>query len=170
MLKKTEKESLIQEVKALIDQNSIMLVVKQSGINSAESYNLRSEIKKTESTYKVVKNTLVKVALCGTEFEPLKDSLTGQTAVVFSSSPVEVTKALADFSKKASGKLEVVSGFYEGKLLSSSDIKFLSSLPPLDVLRAQFIALIKAPSQKVYSCVKAPAEQLTRVIKAYSEK
>lgn len=170
MLQKAKKESLLKEVRTLIDQSSIILVVRQNAITVAEACELRSQIRASGSTFKVLKNTLMRIALSGTSFESLTDSLTGQTAIVFSNSPAEATKILADFSKKLSGKLDVVSGSYNGKVLSKDDINFLASLPPLDVLRAQFIALIKTPSQKVYSCIKAPGEQIARVIKGYSEK
>lgn len=170
MLQRKEKEGLINEIRELADRNSIVLVVRQNMVTVAEACELRSNIRKAESTYKVSKNTLFGIAFTGTQFESLKDSLSGQTAVVFSNSPAEVCKILYDFAKKSQEKLEVVAGFYNGKLLSASDIQFLSTLPPLDVLRAQFIALIKTPSQRVYNCVKAPAEQIARVLKSYSEK
>lgn len=170
MLQKAEKESLVQKVKGLLDNSSILIVVRQNNITVSEACELRAGIRATNSSYKVVKNSLMKIAIAGTQFEPLNDSLTGQTAVVFSNSPAEAAHALADFTKKVKEKLEVVAGFYNGKMLNVADIQFLANLPSLDVLRAQIIALIKSPAQGIYSCIKAPSEQIARVVKAYSEK
>lgn len=170
ILQKIEKQRLIDEVKNLLSNCSIVLAVRQNGISVAESCALRSSITAINSHYKVIKNTLMNIALQGTEFESLNQSLSGQTAIAFSNSPAEISKIICEFIKNNSEKLEVVAGFYNGNLLSASEIKVLASLPSLDVLRAQFIALIKTPSQKVYSCIKAPGGQLARVINAYSEK
>jgi large subunit ribosomal protein L10 len=91
-------------------------------------------------------------------------------AIVFSNNLTGTAKVIQEYATKNDGKIKVVCGGYDRKLLSSAEVKTLSQLPSMDELRAKIIAVIQTPAQRIAAVVQAPAGQIARVLKAYSEK
>jgi large subunit ribosomal protein L10 len=75
-----------------------------------------------------------------------------------------------DEEKKFPDQLQVLSAVMDGRLLSAEDVRTLSKLPSMDVLRSMLIGLIQAPATKIAGVVQAPAAQLARLLSAYSKK
>ena len=120
--------------------------------------------------YRVVKNTLAKLATEGTDYAALNELLIGPTAVVLGYEDVVApAKILHQFLKDHEGKLEVKGGVVQGKKVSVADIEALAKLPGLDELRAQLLALFNTPAQTLLRLTKTPSEQIARVLQARSE-
>ena len=86
------------------------------------------------SFYKVYKNTMVKLAIAGTEFESLKDELEGPTAVVISKTDATAPARLAANFAKANPALELKSGVVEGTHYDTDGIKKIATIPSRDEL------------------------------------
>jgi len=99
-----------------------------------------------------------------------KDYLVKSTAISFAfSDPASTAKALTD-ATKGNEYVKVKGGFIAGKALSSAQVKALSDLPPLPVVRAQLLGVLQAPAGKLVRTIAEPARGLAGVIKAFSEK
>ena len=83
--------------------------------------------------------------------------------------PAATAKALAD-ATKAMSFVKVKAGFMAGQLLSAAQVKSLSELPPLPVVRAQLLGVLQAPAGKLVRTIAEPARALAAVFRAYSEK
>ena len=118
----------------------------------------------------VSKNTLCRLAVQGTVCEVLTPAFVGRTAVVTGQDAVGLCKVLVDEEKKFPDQLQVLSAVMDGRLLSAEDVRILSKLPSMDVLRGMLIGLIQAPATKIAGVVQAPAAQLARLLSAYSKK
>lgn len=167
-MNRTEKEAFVANLKENLQDKSIAIVTRQTGLTVSEVTELRQKVREAEASYKVVKNTLARLAVTGTDFEALKDHLSGTTSISYASEPVGVAKALADFAK-SNDKLEIVGGVLDGKGVDKSTIEALAKLPSLDALRGKLVGLLQAPAGKLARLAKEPGAQLARVINAYAQ-
>ena len=76
---------------------------------------------------------------------------------------------MVEFAKK-SGKVAIVGGALQGKLIDEAEVRALASLPSLDELRAKLLGLINAPATKLVSVLQAPPAQIVRVLRAHADK
>ena len=157
-MNREQKTQLLQDLKKLFDENESLVIAHYKGLTVAEVSALRNNVRKSGAGFRVTKNRIAKLALEGTKFAGLKDLFTGPAAIAFSKDPIVASKVLVNFSKE-NEKLVVIGGGMGSKVLSVDDVKHLASIPSLDELRAKLIGLLQAP-----------AAQLARVTKAYSEK
>ncbi len=157
-MKREEKQELITELKGVFDSANLVVVVLNKGLTVAEVTELRNNVRKDGAGYRVAKNRLAKLALAGTPCEELADLLVGPTALAYSEDAIAASRAVVKMAK-TNDRLEVVGGIMNGKKVDVNTIKDLASLPSLDELRGKLVGLLQAP-----------AGQLARLAKAYSEK
>ncbi len=157
-MNREEKAQLLSELNELFTKSEIVVVSHYKGLTVAEVSELRDNIRKVGAGFKVTKNRITRLALKGTNFENLIDLFKGPTAIAFANDPISACKACVEFAK-TNEKLIVVGGAMGTGVLSVEEIKKLAAIPSMDELRAKIIGLLQAP-----------AAQLARVTKAYSEK
>jgi large subunit ribosomal protein L10 len=151
----TAKVATIDEVKSKIESTTTAVVTEYRGLTVAEISGIRRQLRTLGADYKVLKNTLVRRAIAGTDAEPMTVFLEGPTAIAFVEGDVSaVAKALRDLAK-ASPKLIVKGGVMDGKALSNKDIIALADLPSRDVLLAQFAGALASPMRTMASLLKA---------------
>ena len=167
---RSEKPNYIAQVRDAVLGASLVLVVRKSDYTVANSLDLRRKVRQAAGALQVSKNTLCRLAIKGTACEPLAKVLTGRTALVTGSDVVALCKVLVDEEKAQPNNLQILSGVLDGVVLSADDVRTLSKLPSLDVLRGMLIGLIQAPATKIAGVVQAPAAQLARLCSAYSNK
>lgn len=167
---RSEKPAYIAAVKEAVSSASIVIVVKKTDYTVANSLNLRRRVREAEGALQVSKNTLCRLAIKGTDCAPLDAVFVGRTAIVMGHDAVALCKVLVDEEKKCPDQLQVLSAIMDGRLLSADDVRTLSKLPSMDVLRGMLIGLIQAPATKIAGVVQAPAAQLARLLSAYSKK
>ena len=153
-----QKTELLADLKKLFEEHDLVVVSHYKGLTVAEVSALRNNVRDAGAGFRVTKNRIARLALEGTKFEGLKDLFSGPTAIAFSNDPVAAAKACVEFAK-TNEKLVVMGGGSSVKVLSIEEVKYLASIPSLDELRAKLIGLLQAP-----------AGQMARVLKAYSEK
>lgn len=166
---KAKKSLVLDELKSVFGSNDIVIVTYNKGLTVKASRQLRDQVRVANSSFKVAKNRLVKIAAKGTKYEQLFGLLKGPTAIACSNDPVGIAKVLAAFTKE-NEKLEILGGVMDDNYLDVSAIKQLATLPSLDELRGKIVGLLSAPAVKVASVLQAPASQLARVLNAYSKK
>lgn len=169
-MEKNKKSELIAKIKQRFQESEAVFVVNQNRLTVAETESLRKQLREVQSVYLVAKNTLTRLAVKDTDFECVSEKLGGQTALVFSKDITGSAKVVSEYASKSDEKLSVVCGGYQGKMLSVAEVKTLASLPSMDELRAKIVAVIQTPAQRMATLSQAPASQLARVLKAYSEK
>ena len=157
-MNREEKAQLLSELNELFNNSEVVVVSHYKGLTVAEVSELRNNVRKAGAGFKVTKNRITRLALKGTKFEGLIDLFKGPTAIAFASDPVSACKACVEFAK-TNEKLLIVGGAMGTGVISIDEIKKLASIPSMDELRAKIIGLLQAP-----------AAQLARVTKAYSEK
>ncbi len=161
------KAEVIEGLKDRIGRARIAIVAEPNGLSVAQVTELRKKIREIEGEYKIAKNTLALRAFTSSEFEPLKEMLVGQTALVFGyGDPVAVAKQLVDYTKDNEEKLSIKGALLEGQLFAGKDVSQLAKLKTKDELRAQLLSVLSAPATQLVRLLGEPANQLARVIKA----
>ena len=165
------KEEAVHGLTDRLDRAKGGLVANFIGLNVASVDEIRSELRKAEVEYKVVKNTLMKRALSGRPIESLGDVFVGPTAIAltYSDEVGKLGKAFKELLKKHE-KLEVKAAFIENEVLTGDVVETMASLPTLDEARAQLLGVINAPASQLLAQLNAPASHLIGVIQAKKEK
>jgi large subunit ribosomal protein L10 len=166
---RSEKEQLVSSLRHDLDEASLVIVTQQVGLTVDQSSDLRRQMREAGAHYKVAKNTLARLAVAGTDNEPMANLFTGPTALAYSKDPVAAAKVSISFAN-SNDKFKVVGGSLDGRLLSAKDVEMLSKLPSLDQLRAKLIGILSTPATRVAGVLQAPAGQLARVFSAYGNK
>ena len=168
-MNREQKKNFVDNLKAVLNENSLVLVFHYRGMSMTEMTDLRVQSFNSGCNIKVTKNRLTKLALADTEKSELAGLFDGPTAIAYSNDPVELTKLLSNFAKNNSN-LVILGGIMNNEILSVEKIEILSKLPSLEEIRAQLIGLISSPAQKIASGLTAPSGDLARVFNAYSNK
>src|SRR5207253_1509564 len=108
-----------------LEKSSLVIVAQQTGLTVAEVSDLRRQMREAGAQYKVAKNTLARLAIAGTENEPIISFLSGPTALAYSTDPVAAAKVTIKFAN-ANDKFKVVAGALDGKVLNAKEIETLS--------------------------------------------
>jgi large subunit ribosomal protein L10 len=165
----THKIAVVDEVRTRIGDASASIVSEYRGLSVAELAELRTALAAVGGDYRIFKNTLVRRAIDGGEYQPLSEYLTGPSALTFVQGDVSaVAKALKDFSR-ANPLLVIKGGLADGSLLSSTDLAALADLPPRDVLLARFAGALAAPMQQMAGLLQALPRNLAYGISALIE-
>ena len=101
------KQPVVEEIKENIKDAKSVVLVDYRGLTVDQDTQLRKSMREADVIYKVYKNTMVKLAIAGTEFESLKDELEGPTAVVISKTDATAPARLAANFAKANPALEL---------------------------------------------------------------
>ena len=142
------KEAQVGELKEKLGRTASVILADYRGLSVPTVTSVRDEFRKVQCEYKVYKNTLVKLAIKGTEMEGLGKHLEGPTAIIFSwESPSAPAKVAAKIAKDQE-KFVLKGGFFEGTVLDVQGVESLARMPGKDELRATLLAL-RGPGESV---------------------
>ena len=129
-----QKKEEVANLAAKMKEAKIILLTDYRGINVADVTELRSELRKSDSEYKVIKNNIIRRALAENGIEGLDDLLEGPTAVIMNNEDyLETAKAIYNYSKD-SETYKIKGGVIEGKVMTAEEIITLAKLPSRETL------------------------------------
>ncbi len=164
-----QKQAVVSEVKEVASSAQAAVAAEYAGLTVAQMTSLRAKARASGVYLRVVKNTLARLAVDGTDFACLKDSLTGPLLLVFSGEdPGAGARLVRDFAKD-NAKLVTRAVAFAGELRPAEDLALLASMPTLDEARAQLLAIFQAPQTQLVRTLAEPAAQLVRVLAAYND-
>lgn len=170
-MERARKENLVSSLRQTFDDTTLVVVTHHTGLNVAEATDLRRQMRQAGATFRVTKNRLVLRALKDSKLSDLTELaelFSGPTAIATSSDPVAAAKVAVDFAKD-NEKLTIIGGALNAEILDVGAVKALAALPSLDELRAKIAAMLQTPAQRLVMLLQAPAGQVARVVRAYSE-
>lgn len=159
MAKVELKQPIIDEIKAQLDGAKSLVVVDYRGISVADVTELRKQCREAGVIYKVYKNTMVKRAVEGTEFESVVKDLEGTNSFAISKDDATVAaRTVANFIKKAK-VCQLKSGVVEGVYYDAKGIETIATIPSRDELIAKFMGSIQSPIANFARVIKQIAEK-----------
>lgn len=145
MAKVELKQPVVTEIAELFDGAKAAVVVDYRGLTVEQDTALRKQLREAGVTYKVYKNTMIRFAAKGTEFEPLFAHLEGPTALAVSKEDAAApAKILAGFAKKAE-KLEIKGGVVEGTYYDAKGMQIIATIPSREELLGKLLGSIQSP-------------------------
>ncbi len=166
MSTKAFKAEKLEAMKEKLAKAQVAILTEYKGYSVEEITNLRRALQKEGGDYMVTKNTLAKLALKDSNFEPLTELMSGATAIAFGyEDQVAPSKVLAKFIKE-SKKGAVLGGVLDGKLLSVKEAEALAKLPSKEELYAKLLGSINSPASGIANSLSAVMSQLTRAMAA----
>ena len=167
---KERKQEVLATYEEWLKKSQAVILVEYTGAKMKDLDGIRAKIRETGGEFHVLKNTLARRAFSANGMELPKDYLVKSTAVSFAfTDPASTAKALTD-SMKGKEYIKVKGGFMSGQSLNAAQVKALSDMPPLPVVRAQLLGVLQAPAGKLVRTIAEPARGLAAVIKAFTEK
>ena len=165
-LRLEDKKALVKEVNAVAGDSVTAVAAEYRGLSVAEMTLLRKEARNAGVYMRVVKNTLARRAVEGTEFECMQDTLKGPILLAFAKDdPGAAARVIKNFAKEHDA-LQAVSLSAGGQLLPASDLAALADLPTLDQARAMLLGVMMAPMTKLARTLAEPSAMLARTLSA----
>lgn len=171
-MNKQQRQDAVETLSQKIADSTAGFVINYQGLSVEATNNLRRQVRKAGSELKVAKNTLLRRAAQQTDFETLRESFVGPTAVVFvKNNPVPVVKVLNKFIKdNPSVPLQIKAGVLNKKLLSVQEIDMLAELPSREVLLGQLVGVLSGPARALVTALSEVPRKFLRVLNARAEK
>lgn len=153
------KKQQVAEIKATVESACAGVLVDYSGISVADDTKLRKELREAGIKYTVVKNTLLRKAIEGTDLVEIDPFLNGNTAMATSEDDHVSAARILNKYAESNDSFTIKTGFLDGKIIDKATIESLAKLPTRDVLLAT-----------VCNAFNAPISAFARVIQAIVDK
>lgn len=164
-----DKQAVVAEVAKVAAEAKSVVVAEYRGMTADEMTVLRKNAREEGVSLRVVKNSLAKRAVEGTEFACIQEVLAGPVMLGFSlHDPVSVAKVISKFAK-GNSKLVVKAVSLNGKLLPASELETLAKMPSYEQAIAILMSVMNAPVTQLVRTLAEPHAKLVRTIAAIRE-
>jgi large subunit ribosomal protein L10 len=161
-----DKKQIVSEVNEAATSALSAVLADYRGVSVSALTQLRKNARQNNVYLRVVRNTLLKRAVEGTEFECIQDALVGPTILAFSmEDPGAAARVLKDFAK-ANDKFEIKALSVGGKLLGADQIDALATLPTYDQAVSMLMSVMLAPVTKLVQTFNEVPTKVTRAVAA----
>lgn len=168
-MNRTEKSAVIERLRTALAGVPAVIVTDFKGLTVEQVTGLRSELRKADVKFEVVKNTLARQAIKGSSKENLGEMLRGNSAIAYhDDDPTAPAKILTEFAKN-NDKLALKGAWLDGKLLDPAGVEQLSTLPGKDELRGKLLSVIAGVPTKFVRTLIAGPTQFVRVLQARAQ-
>lgn len=150
-----EKVAAVEEISQRFSEAEAALLTEYRGLTVPELAELRAELRKADAEYKVLKNTLARIAVKELGMEDLIESLVGPTAIAFVRGDVAAAAKALDDAAKRFPVLVVKGGVLKGKVIGADQTRTLATLPSREVLLSQTAMLFNSPAQQLANVLSA---------------
>ncbi len=165
-LRLDDKKAIVAQVAEVASTAVSAVAADYRGLTVGEMTQLRVKARNSGVYLRVVRNTLARRAVEGTEFSCMQEGLVGSLILAFSKEePSAAARLVKDFVKEHK-KLEVKLVAIGGKLLDASDVDAVAKLPTYDEAISQLMSVMKAPLNKLVGTLAAPNTKLVRTLVA----
>lgn len=165
-----QKKEIVAEVSSVANDSLSLVVADYRGLAVPKMTELRRRARESNVYVRIIRNTLAKRAIQGTNFECLSDELTGPLIFGFArNEPGAAAKLFRDFAKENEA-LKVKALSVGGQYYAASHLDAVASLPTREEALSQLAGTLMAPINKLVRTIKEPAQMLARALDDYSKK
>jgi large subunit ribosomal protein L10 len=166
-LSKEKKGQIIDELQDEFSRCNIGILTDYRGLSNSEITTLRRRLQDSDGAYRVVKNTLARLAAEHIDRAEVADYFTGPVAIAFGYGEITSTaRVLMEYVRSAGTTVSVKGGFLPDRLLTAQDITTLATLPSREVMLARVVGGMKSPINGLVTCLASPLRGLAWVLQA----
>lgn len=171
MKSRETKQRDLEALTSSLQSSTSAMVVSFNKLTVAKDMEFRNRLREAGAKYQVVKNTLARIAVKGTDFEQATDAFKGVTAIAWTDGdPVVLSKAISKFMKDNADHYTFKSGVVDGKLVDLQQLTTIANLPSKEELISKLLYVINAQAQRIVTVINAVPRDLAIVIKQIGEK
>ena len=160
------KQAMVAEVSDVANRAHSAVIAEYRGLTAGQMDALRVNARQGGAYLKVVKNSLAKLALKGTDYECMSEAFVGPVILGFSlEDPGSAARVVSDF-RKDHDALKVTAISFNGQLLPGEQLDRLAKLPTRDEALSQLMRVMKAPIDKLARTTREPVAKLSRTVAA----
>ena len=161
-----------QEQVALLTEKlrraKVAVLTDYRGLTVSQMEDLRARLRGGEVEFRVVKNTLARLAAVDTGHGEFQESLKGPVAIAFGYDDVATpVRLLQDFTRQTRLRLDIVGGLIEGRTMGPDQVRQLADLPSRETLIAQLLGTIQSPIATLATALNSPLAQLAGALESY---
>ncbi len=157
----SKKAETVEELVELIERSDLAILTEVRGVNTPDLRRLRLELRPTGATYRITKNTLLRLAAERLGREAVKPALSGPTAVAFVQGELgPPIRILSDFSRTSRNALTIKGGLLGKQFLSAGEINEVLDLPPKPQIIARLAGHVQAPMARAAHALQSPITQM----------
>jgi large subunit ribosomal protein L10 len=170
MLTREQKRQQSDQLRETLAAADTVFLLENTGLSVNELNQLRSRVRGIDASYRVFKNSVVKLAVAGTELEVLRPHLVGPKALAFTGGDgVALAKVLKEFMKDHPA-LSLEQAYMEGELVDAEAARNIADLPSREELVARLLYLLQSPIRRLVVALAAPTRGLAVVINEIGKK
>ena len=166
-MERAQKEQVLGEIKEAWQNVASIVIADYKGITVPVVTAMRDDFRKNGCHYRVIKNSLVKIAVKGSKMEPITTLMTGTTAVIWTTgeAPQPPAKIALKWAKDEP-KFQIKGGYYEGQLLDKAGVQALSTMPGKPEIQASMLMTFLAGPQSFVAQIAAPIQNFAYLLDA----
>jgi large subunit ribosomal protein L10 len=165
MKTRAEKQEILNALTEGFQNSKSAMVVSFNKLTVAKDQEFRNQLRGVGAQYQVVKNTLARLAIKGTQLEGATEHFKGVTAVAWADDPVVLSKTVSKFVKDNGEVFTFKVGIVDGKVVNLGQVQEIASLPSKEELISKILFLLNAPAQRIATVINAVPRNLAIVIK-----
>ncbi len=167
---RVSKDLTIAQIEKELKDRPFLCITQHGTLSAPNMDALRTKLRASNSRYFVVKNSLGRIALERANLKSVADGLTGACGIVFSSGdPAQSSKTLIDFAKN-NETFKIQSGYMNGNVISTAQIKILAELPSREVLLGKIAGGMQAPISRFVGVLAGTMRKMVTVLDAIAKK
>ena len=171
MKTRERKQQDLDALTASLQNSTSAMIVSFNNLTVAKDVEFRNRLREAGAEYRVVKNTLARIAVKGTDYEQATESFKGVTAIAWTDGdPVVLSKAVSKFMKDNADHYTFKSGVVDGKMVDLQQLTTIASLPSKEELISKLLYVLNAQAQRIVTVINAVPRDLAVVIKQIGEK
>ena len=160
------KQKDLNALTASLSNSKSAMVMSFKGLSVSKDLEFRNAVREAGAQYEVVKNTLARIAVKGTDFEQASEHFKGVTAIAWTENdPVVLSKAISKFMKDNADIYTFKTGVVDGSLVDLTQLNVIANLPSKEELISKLLFVINAQAQRIVTVINAVPRNLAVVIK-----
>ncbi len=160
------KKQQVADLKTRFDSACAGVIVDYKGISVADDTKLRKELREAGVKYTVTKNTLIHLAIEGTNLEALDSVLEGTTAVATSEDDYVAAARILGKYAEGNDSFNLKGGFLDDEVIDLAKLQSLSKLPSREVLLATVLSAFNAPIAAFARAIQAVVDKSGEAVPA----
>ncbi len=156
----SEKQAYVASIREKLENSVAGVIVDYKGISVANDTKLRADLREAGVEYTVVKNTMLRLAVKGTNLEGMSEHMVGSTALALSNDDqIAAARILNKYAEKSKGAFTIKAGFMDANVMSAGEVASIANLPSREGLLSMLLSALTGNVRNLAVGLQAVADK-----------